>query len=142
MGAGLLPRIRGRAEVVLLVPYRAVAAFGYGFLMNLSFWPFMIGPDTSLSFIPGDAGSDNLHRFVLFTLATSMGWDLGRAIFTGMLLGLIASAMLGALRRAARRAAFGVDVRFGSGAGVGAPVPPGVPHTVSPCVFDDDEVRA
>lgn len=112
LGAGLLPRSRGRAEIALLVAYGGVAAFGYGLLMNLSFWPFTLGSGTALSFVPGDAVADNLHRFLLFTLATSMGWDLGRAVFTGMLLCLTATAVLGALRRAARRASFGARVRF------------------------------
>lgn len=112
LGAGLLPRVRGRAEVVLLVAYGAVAAFGYGLLMNLSFWPFTLGPETALSFIAGDAVTANLQRFLWFTLATSMGWDLGRAVFTGALLALTATAMLGALRRASRRASFGARARF------------------------------
>lgn len=115
LGAGLLPRVRGRAEVLLLVMYGAVAAFGYGFLMNLSFWPFTIGPDTALSFVAGAPVAENLHRFVLFTLSTSMGWDLGRAVFTGILIAVTATAVLGALRRASRRAAFGVPARFGDG---------------------------
>lgn len=132
LGAGLLPRVRGRAEVVLLIAYGVVAAFGYGFLMNLSFWPFTLGPDTGLSFVPGDSVAANLHRFVLFTLATSMGWDLGRAVFTGILLGLTASAMLGALRRASRRAAFGAPVRFGDAARPGRALLPRSPGEAVP----------
>ena len=56
--------------------------------------------------------ADNLHRFVLFTLATSMGWDVGRAITTTVLVVLVGPAVLAALRRAARRAAFDADVTF------------------------------
>ena len=44
MGAGLLPRrVGGRAEIALLVAYAVVAAYLYGLLMNLSYWPFTLG---------------------------------------------------------------------------------------------------
>ena len=38
-GAGLLPPVRGRMETLIIVVYAVVAALGYGFLMNMSFWP-------------------------------------------------------------------------------------------------------
>lgn len=112
LGAGLLPPLRGRAEVALLCAYSALACLLYGLVMNLSFWPFGLGPTTSVSFVPGDAVLDNLTRFVGFSLATSLGWDLGRAVTVTILVGLTAPAVLRALRRAGRRAAFDPDVRF------------------------------
>ena len=112
MGAGLLPQVRGRWEVVLLAAYGAVTAFLYGLIMNLSFWPFALGPDTSISFVPGDPALDNLTRFLAFDLVSSLGWDLGRAVTTALLVGLTAAPMLHALRRANRRAAFAVTPEF------------------------------
>lgn len=112
MGAGLLPRAAGRAEVALLAAYGAVAAFLYGLVMNLSFWPLTLGPGTSISFVPGDPVGDNLTRFLAFDLATSMGWDLGRAITTALLVAVTATPMLRALRRAGRRAAFDAVPEF------------------------------
>ena len=38
-----------------------------------------------LSFVAGAPVLENLHRFILFTLATSLGWDIGRAITTAVL---------------------------------------------------------
>src|SRR5215207_11341803 len=105
-GAGLLPPARGRAEVLLLAAYGALAGLGYGLLLNLSFWPFATGLASELSFVPGAPLVDNLHRFLVFTLATSLGWDIGRAVTTGVLVLVTGRAVLGALRRAARRAAF------------------------------------
>ena len=100
LGAGLLPRRpRGRNEVVLLVGYGAVAALAFGVAMNLSFWPFQLGTGTSLSFVPGAALDTNLHRFVLYSAATSLGWDLGRAVTTGLGLALVGGPILVALRR-------------------------------------------
>jgi energy-coupling factor transport system substrate-specific component len=81
-------------------------------LLNLSFWPFSVGPSTALSFQAGASVPTNLHHFVLFSLATSLGWDLGRAITNAALLLVAGPAVLAALRRAARRAAFEVPVRF------------------------------
>lgn len=106
LGAGLLPPARGRAEVALLMGYGALAGLLYGALLNLSFWPFAVGSGTALSFQPGAPVAQNLHRFLLFTLATSLGWDLVRAATNAVLIGLTGRAVLGTLRRAARRAAF------------------------------------
>ena len=39
--AGCLPPLRGRAEVLMLAAYGAVAALAYGLLLNLSFWPYV-----------------------------------------------------------------------------------------------------
>lgn len=112
-GAGLLPQLRGKKETLLIILYAIIASLGYGFLMNMSFWPYAIGTSTELSFVPGAPILENLHTFFLFCLTTSLGWDLGRAIFTSFLLLITATPVLGALRRANRRAAFGVDRSFG-----------------------------
>lgn len=96
----------------MIIAYSVFAALGYGFLMNMSFWPYAIGVSTDLSFTAGAPVLDNLHTFIIFTLTTSLGWDLGRAVFTAVLLLLTAKPILGALRRASRRAAFGVERSF------------------------------
>ncbi len=112
LGAGLLPAARGRAELALLAAYGALSGLAYGLAMNMSFWPFSVGPGTQLSFVAGAPVLENLHRFVLFSLATSLGWDLGRALTNVLLVLLAGRAVLGALRRAARRAAFSAPVTF------------------------------
>ena len=60
------------------------------------------------------AEAENLGRLVLFSLATSAAWDIGRAITTVLLVGLTGSAVLAVLRRASRRAAFGAAPVFGT----------------------------
>ncbi len=112
LGAGLMPSVRGRLEVAMLCTYAAVASMAYGLVMNLSFWPFGLGPTTSVSFVPGDAVIDNLIRFAGFSATTSLGWDLGRAITVTILVGLTATPVLRALRRAGRTAAFDPEVTF------------------------------
>ncbi|WP_175408677.1 ECF transporter S component [Streptomyces sp. TRM64462] len=118
MGAGLLPgarSVRGRGELLMLAAYGAVAAFAYGTVMNLQGWVTLQGLSSGISFHPGDPVHENLVRFGAYCLATSMGWDLGRAVLTVVLTLTIGSTVLKALRRATRRAAFEAQVTFEGG---------------------------
>ena len=51
--AGLLPPMRGRAEVLMLAAYGALSGYLYGFMINLSFWPFALDPHSTISYLPG-----------------------------------------------------------------------------------------
>lgn len=116
LGGGLLPRVRGRVELLLLAAYGAVSALAYGFLLNMWFWPYTTGADTQLSYVPGDAVLSNLHRYLLYTLATSTwGWDVGRAVTSVAAILVLGTPVLATLRRATRRAAFGAPVSFEPG---------------------------
>jgi energy-coupling factor transport system substrate-specific component len=115
-GAGLLPRASGRAELVLLAAYGAVAGLVYGLALNLSFWPFALGGETAISFVPGDPVGDNLRRFLGFSLLTSLGFDVPRALLTATLVLVTGTPLLRALRRAHRRAAFDAPIAFTPGA--------------------------
>lgn len=112
LGAGLLPQCRGRAELALLAGYGAVAGLAYGLLLNLSFWPFSLGEGTQVSFVPGDDVAANLQRFFAFALATSLGWDVGRAVTTAVLVVATGPVLLRVLRRAARQASFAAAGSF------------------------------
>ena len=117
LGAGLLPRVRPRWELVLLAVYGALAGLLYGVALNFSFWPFATGLDGDLSFVAGAPPWENLRRFGIFSLATSVWWDVGRAVTNVVLIAVTGRAVLGTLRRASRRAAFDADVRFDDPAG-------------------------
>ena len=110
--AGCLPRASGRAEVALLTAYGMVAGLTYGVLMNLQLWPFVVGLESGLSYVAGDPVTDNLGRFAAFTLATSLGFDIPRAVTTAVLVAVAARPVLLALRRATRKAAFGAVGEF------------------------------
>lgn len=115
LGAGLLPRMRGRWEIAALALYGAFAAYLYGFVMNMWFWPYAIGGGTEVSFVAGDAVVSNLRRFLAYTVATStLGWDTGRAITTMIGVVVLGPAVLHVLRRAVRRASFDAPVSFES----------------------------
>jgi energy-coupling factor transport system substrate-specific component len=111
-GAGLLPRLRGRAELTLLAAYAAIAGLAYGLALNLSFWPFAVGTASTISFVAGDPVLENLGRFLAFSLATSLAFDLPRAVLTATLVLVTGRPILRALRRAGRRAAFDTPITF------------------------------
>ncbi|WP_245996950.1 ECF transporter S component [Streptomyces armeniacus] len=139
MGAGLLPRpdtLRGRRELLLLAGYGAVASVLYGTVMNLQGWTYIAGLGSGISFVPGDPLGENLSRFLAYVLATSLGWDLPRAVLTVVLTLTLGSTVLKALRRATRRAAFDAPVSFTAPGGReqsgNRGGPPGVLETDSP----------
>jgi energy-coupling factor transport system substrate-specific component len=115
MFAGCLPRLRGRAELVLLAAYGFVAGVAYGFVLNLWFWPFGTtgtGAGAAVTFVPGGAVLDNLRRWLEFSTSTSLGFDIPRGLATAIALLLVGRPVLLALRRAARRAAFDAVPEF------------------------------
>ena len=111
-GAGCLPHLRGRRELVELAAYAALACLVYGLLLNLWFWPFGAGTSSTLSFEPGAALTHNLVRFLLFDASTSLGFDLPRAALNAGLILVAGRPVLAALRRASHRAAFGAPVEI------------------------------
>lgn len=110
-GAGCLPSMRGFPERLLLAAYGVVSALLYGLLINFWFWPF-VGSTTTYSFVPGLGTVANLHRFILFDLTTSLGFDLTRAVTCAVLVLVLGRPVLAALRRASRRAAFEPQIDF------------------------------
>jgi energy-coupling factor transport system substrate-specific component len=118
LGAGALPQrigkhiLRGRSEIFLLVLYSIFAALLFGTLMDLQFWPWALGTHTQLSYLAGGNISKNFHRFIIFHFASSMAWDVPRAVFTSALTIITAPTVLTALRRTKRRAAFLTPIEF------------------------------
>lgn len=82
--------------------------------MDLQFWPWVLGSNTQLSYIPGGALSENLSRFITFHFASSMAWDIPRAILTSVLIVMTATPFLRALRRTYFKAAFLTQIEFKS----------------------------
>ncbi|RPK41479.1 hypothetical protein EES39_22140 [Streptomyces sp. ADI92-24] len=101
MLACLLPRANGRREVLMLATYGSVSGYLFGFLLNLSFWPFSLDPNSSLAYVPGLPFTEQWHRYLVFDLATSLGWDTGRAVTNFVCILLAGPAVLTNFRRAA-----------------------------------------
>ena len=113
LAAGLLPKkVRGRSEIAMLIVFGVFAAGTFGILMDLQFWPWALGSNTQLSYIPGGSIAENLSRFITFHFASAMAWDIPRAIFTSVLIAFTGPSVLSALRRTYTRAAFLTPVVF------------------------------
>ena len=130
MGAGLIPgrgpRWTGtRLEALVLAGYGALAALLFGLAMNAWFWPYYTQMDTAISFQPGAPVSENVARLLVFSAATSFGFDLPRAVVTAVLLAVVGPPVLRAIRRAAARASFQPEVAFHPAAAAPAPAVPG-----------------
>ncbi|MDR0505060.1 MAG: ECF transporter S component [Bifidobacteriaceae bacterium] len=110
LGAGCLPKTAGRrSEMLWLCGYAVVAAYLFGLLMNLWFWPSLAGGqgDTALAYQPGGSLVTNLAAFIRFSLVTSTAsWDTVRAVTAVVLMLVVGPSALTLLRRCARRANF------------------------------------
>lgn len=105
--AGSLPqRVRGRLEIAMLMAIALVAGMSFGFLMDLQLWPWLLGTETAISFVPGAGVEENLSRFVRFHFLTAMAWDIPRSILTATLIAITGAPILNALRRAQKRVVF------------------------------------
>jgi energy-coupling factor transport system substrate-specific component len=106
MGAGMLPRAgRWRVRVGALAAYGFLAAFAFGAVMNLWFWPFAAG-GSEIGWAPELGGVTNLRRYATFYAATSLGWDVFGAVGNAVAVAVLGRPLLGALDRAARRMHF------------------------------------
>lgn len=112
LAGSVFKSVRGRLEIFLLIVIAIFSALTYGLLMDLQFWPWAIGTNTQLSFIPGGALETNLQRFLTFHFLSAMAWDIPRAILTVALTVTAGPAVLTALRRTKKRAAFLTPIEF------------------------------
>ncbi len=117
LGAGLLPRCRGRIEIAMLAGYGVAAGYFFGFMLNLQFWPFSVDRGSSIAYLPGAAFVTQWHRYLLFDATTSLGWDTGRAVTNLICIVLVGPAALATFRRAARRASFRAPASFSADGG-------------------------
>ena len=102
-----IPRINA-----MLAAYGAVSGYAFGFLLNLSFWPFSVDPNSSLAYLPGASFTEQWHRYLVFDATTSLGWDTGRAVTNFVAILIVGPAVLTTFRRAARKANFEAPVEF------------------------------
>lgn len=105
-GAGLLPKPPQWAwRVGVLAAYGFIAAYLFGALMNLWFWPFQAG-SSELGWAPELGAIANLEHYATFYTATSFGWDTAGAIGNAVLVIGLGRPLLGSLDRAAKRMNF------------------------------------
>lgn len=95
-------RIRGRAEVWLVVGFGIAWGLLFGAITNLWFWPFWSGgPD--VTYQPGIGVLEALRRYWNFYLITSFGWDLARSVCNAVLIAILGGPLLRAMLRFRQR---------------------------------------
>lgn len=94
------------AQRILLISLAIFSSLTFGILMDLQLWPWLSGTDLQLSYIAGDSILNNLHKFLIFHLATALSWDIPRAITTALLVAITAKPLITSLERAKLRLAF------------------------------------
>jgi energy-coupling factor transport system substrate-specific component len=105
-GAGFLPRsARWQMRIGLLAAYGFAAAFAFGAIMNLWFWPFAAG-SSAVGWDPAAGALANLKHYAAFYALTSAGWDTFGAVGNAVAVIALGRPLLGALDRAARRMNF------------------------------------
>ncbi|MGI6368371.1 MAG: ECF transporter S component [Anaerolineae bacterium] len=106
MTSGWLPRMDRypRLEALVLALWSLLWGFGFGAVMNIWFWPYIMQPQQSAMYwSPGAGLLETLKRYGVFYVTTSLWWDAARAIGNGLLTWLMAVPVLRLLRRFQRR---------------------------------------
>jgi energy-coupling factor transport system substrate-specific component len=99
-------KCRGKAgEVVLLAVFSAGWGLLYGAIMNLWFWPYLAS-NSSQSWIQGAAFLENLQGYSAYYLATSVVWDITRAVGNVLMMVFMARPVLKVLDRFKNRFKF------------------------------------
>jgi energy-coupling factor transport system substrate-specific component len=96
-----------RWEVLLLSGAGFIWGLLFGAIMNIFFWPLATGP-ADQTWSPGIGLGETLARYGVFYLATSLAWDLARAIGNAALILLLGAPVVRALARFRKRFQFEV----------------------------------
>lgn len=137
MASAWLPQLRRfrRAEVLMLALWGAALGLVFGAIMNLWFLPYLVDPGSSSTVVrPGDGLAAALGRYGAFYLATSLWWDIPRAVGNLLLILLFGAPILRLLRRFQRRFQFAVEREADTS---GAHRPLATARPVSPFVQSD-----
>jgi energy-coupling factor transport system substrate-specific component len=105
MASAWLPDLRrwGRGEVVLLAAWGALLGLIFGAIMNIWFWPYVLGAGQEMYWQPGLRVWETLGRYAVFYVVTSLPWDVGRAVGNFLLVLLLGAPVLRMLRRFQQR---------------------------------------
>lgn len=110
-GAGLLrgpSAVLGKTAGCVLLPaiYGWAAAFFYGIVINLYFWPVAFGGDSPIGWRPGLGWSATVAHYVSFYSVTSLAWDAVGAMFNLVLLSIFGKPLIELMRRYRQRFSF------------------------------------
>jgi len=99
-------KLQGKTgEIILLAAFGAGWGLLYGVVMNLWFWPYLAS-NTSQSWVQGAAFIENVQHYSAYYLATSVVWDITRAVANVLMMSLMARPVLKILARFKNRFRF------------------------------------
>lgn len=87
-----------RMEIILLAAFGAAWGLLYGGIMNLWFWPFLAA-SPGLNWTQTASLSQNLQRYAAYYLATSIVWDVTRAIGNVLVISIMSKPVLKVFQR-------------------------------------------
>ena len=103
LASGWLPDLRHHAwsERLMLVVWTMLWGFLFGAIMNLWFWPFIadVQATPGQNWMAGMNLGEGLRRYAAFYLATSLWWDIWRALGNAALVVFLGPPLLRVLRR-------------------------------------------
>lgn len=100
LGAGFIGSRLKRNIVPILAAYGVFSSYVFGLIMNLWFWPFAVGPATSISYSVDAGFAQNLASFIGYSLVSStISWDTVRAVSTSAFILLLGKPILATLSR-------------------------------------------
>ncbi|MBG0770901.1 MAG: ECF transporter S component [Anaerolineaceae bacterium] len=99
-------RLAGKqSEIILLAIFSAIWGMLYGAIMNLWFWPFL-GGAPGQTWFQGATLAENIGRYATYYLATSVIWDVTRAIGNILIVTFLARPVLNIFARFNQRFSF------------------------------------
>lgn len=96
-GAGLIGRIN--TQRLFITIYAFIATYLFGWFMNLWFWPTFSNLQTSIAFDPTSTFLERVGAWVRFSLLTSSGFDIPRAVLSATLVWLVARRLQATVTR-------------------------------------------
>jgi energy-coupling factor transport system substrate-specific component len=107
--AGWLPHLkRPYLELALLSFFSLLWGIAYGAVMNVYFWPYIIG-EAAVSWQPGAGWQRAVAGYLAFYVATSLLWDLARGVGNVLFILAVGLPALRALVRFRNRFSFEVQ---------------------------------
>lgn len=100
LAAAWIGALAGVIGYRLRVLSAVLGAMLFGLLMDLQYWPIVLGSQSQLSYSDAISVGENIHRFLIYHFTTSMAWDIPRAILTATLVATIGKPLSLALKRA------------------------------------------
>lgn len=94
-----------RREILILAGFSAVWGILYGFIMNLWFWPFLAA-SPGLGWSQSASLAENFQGYLAYYLATSVVWDVTRAIGNLIIFTFMARPVIKILNRFIQRFTF------------------------------------